>query len=138
MLLQVNAIPTDFTATRFAFTVPGPQTWRLRAIRATVNRDTGGVPDRAYLLSVTNETNVVAQTGAADAGGEPGTTSITWCDIPASALTAGTVGVVVAPLPTLRLESGYVLAGTILNPVGADAWVSAVAWYDFTYTVPSG
>lgn len=138
MPLQVTAVPTTFTPTIFTFYVPGRERWRLRAIRATVLRDVGGAPDRAYLLSVSNESSIVAQTGAADAGDEPGTTSITWCDIAPTALTAGNVGVVVAPLPTLALEGGYVLTGTILNAFGTDAWQSAVAWYDFAYTVPAG
>ena len=42
----------------------------------------------------------------------------------------------VGPFPALKLEAGYVITGTILNPVLGDGWIDAVCWYDFTYTAP--
>lgn len=135
MPLQVNTAPDSLTAFTFSFVVPGSERWKMRSIIATASRDVGGAPDRAFLLSVTNESNIVAQTGATDAGDEPGIGSVTWTDAPAGAVTAGALGYVVAPLPRLLLEGGYVITGRILNPAPADTWLTAVAWYDFTYTV---
>lgn len=94
----------------------------------------GGAPDRAYLLTVTSGHDTVAQAGADDAGDEPGTTSITWCNAPGSAVSAGDVGIVVAPNAPLSLEGGYVITVSIINPVLGDAWIAGVAWYDFVYT----
>ena len=101
---------------------------------ATVNRHVGGLPNRAYVLTITNGTLVVAQGGAQDAGTEPGTTAVTWTNTPAAAVTAGPIGVVVAPIALPPLEPGYVIQGDILHPAAADSWASAVAWFDFAYT----
>ncbi len=131
MTLEVVTQPDTITAVTFTFVVPGHQQWTLRSVRADVSRDVGGAPMRAYTLTVTDGTSVVAQAGAQDAGTEPGTTSITWCDCPAGAVSAGSDGVVVAPLPNLVIPAGYVITGTIVNPFGADAWLDANVWLDY-------
>lgn len=118
----------------FRFVVPGHQRWSLRSIFAVASRAVGGTPDRAYLLTVTNGSVIVAQVGAADAGTEPGTCDVTFANTPAAAVSAGPLGVTVAPFAPPPLEPGYVIEGTILNPAAADSWVSAVAWFDFAYT----
>lgn len=118
----------------FSITVPGQEQWSLRSVFGTVTRGAGGLPDRAYTLTVTDGTNTLAAVGALDAGTEPGTASVTWANMPATALGAGSVGISVAPVPTLVLNPGYVLIGEILNPGAGDAWDSALAWYDFVFT----
>jgi hypothetical protein len=131
--LEVVTQPQTFTPTTFSFVVPGRQRWTLRSVRADVDRAVGGAPNRAYMLTVTDGTSIVAQAGADDAGTEPGTASITWCNCPAGSVAAGSDGVVVAPVPNLVLAAGYVIAGEILNPAGADAWLDAVVWLDYVY-----
>lgn len=135
-MLQVNPTPDALTAITFTFVVPGHQQWSLRAIRADVDRGVGGLPNRAYRLDITDGTNIVASSGADDAGTEPGITSITWCAADKSATTAGSDGVVVAPLGPTVVYPGYNIVATILHPAGADTWIDAVAWYDFVYTTP--
>lgn len=102
-----------------------------RAIRAA-----GGTPDRAYVLTVTNGTDTVALSPADDSGDEPGTCTITWANAPSARIGAGASGYVVAPLALPALDGGYVVTGTIVNPVAGDSWDFATAWYDFVYTVP--
>ncbi len=131
MTLEVVTQPDTLTAVTFTFVVPGHQQWTLRSVRADVSRAVGGAPMRAYTLTVTDGTSIVAQSGAADAGTEPGVCSITWCDCPASAVATGTDGVVVAPLPNLVIPAGYVITGTIVNPAGADTWSDANVWLDY-------
>lgn len=133
MTLEVVTAPNLFTPTSFTFVVPGRQRWTLRSVRADVARAVGGAPARAYLLTVTDGTSLVAQQGADDAGTEPGTTSITWCNCPAATVTAGPDGVVVAPVPNLVLDAGYQIVGTILNPAAGDQWNDAVVWLDYVY-----
>lgn len=133
MLLSVQPAAITPPALTFTFTVPGQQTWYPRSFRATSDRASGG-PNRAYLLQITDGTNVVAAIGAEDAGDEPGSCIVTWCDTPNAAVHAGAQGVVVAPLPPLVLKPGYIITGTILNPAAGDSWTDVVVWFDFTYT----
>lgn len=137
MTLKVVDVPTISTPFAFTFAVPGNERWTLRSVRADVARVVGGAPNRAYSLTVSDGTNIVAQAGADDAGAEPGTTSVTWCDCPSAKVAAGNDGVVVAPLPNLAIEPGYLIVGTILNPAGADAWLDAIVWLDYLNTTPS-
>jgi len=133
MTLQVNAQPSGLETVAFTFVVPGNQQWKLRSVLGVAEREPGGIPNRSYALTVTDGTNIVAASGAADAGTEPGSCTVTWCDSDASSVGAGSVGVSVAPLPPLILDAGYVITATITSPASGDQWVSAVAWYDFTY-----
>ena len=132
MTLEVVTQPDSLTATVVTFRVPGHQRWTMRSVRADVHRGVGGTPNRAYQLTITDGTSIVAAAGAQDAGTEPGTTSITWCDVSPGAVAAGSDGVVVAPLPKLGVIGGYVLTLTILNPAGADTWLDALCWVDYT------
>jgi len=136
MVLAVASQPQQLTATGFVFQVPGSQLWAPRSVIITVARAAGGVPNRGYQLQITNGPNVVAASGAQDAGTEPGVCTITWCAASASAVAAGSVGVVVASLPTNTLEPGYLIQGVIVNPAAGDTIETAVVWYDFTYTTP--
>lgn len=134
MLLVVTAAEL-VAADVFQFVVPGDRIWHVRSVLAVAATDVGGQPDRGYTLGITDGTSLVAQVGAEDNGTEPATVTITWCDAPAGTVEAGALATSVAPLPRLTLKPGYVITGTILNPTGTDAWVSAVAWYEYT---PSG
>jgi hypothetical protein len=118
----------------FQFVVPGHQRWTLRSVFAVASRAVGGVPDRAYLLTITNGGLIVAQVGAADAGTEPGACSVTFANTPAASVSAGPLGVTVAPFAPPPLDPGYVIDGKILAPAAGDTWISAVAWFDFAYT----
>lgn len=127
----MNFEPDTLDPYTFTFVVPGRQRWSLRSVRADVARDVGGAPDRSYQLQITNGTSVVVASPADDAGDEPGTASITWVNANPSNVAAGNDGVIVAPLAPTKLTGGYVIVGTILNPTAADAWIRAVAWYDY-------
>lgn len=131
MLLQVNAAPITQPQLVFTFTVPGHQTWTLISVRALAIRQTGGVPNRSYSLQAANGTQVVADSGATDAGTEPGQCDVTWCNAALAAVAAGATGTSVAPFPNLTLEAGYTLTGTIVNPAAGDTWFDAVAWFTF-------
>lgn len=134
MYLTVSPADPIIIPTTFSFTVPGDQRWSLRSIRASATVDVGGSPNRVYTLTITNGTVIVAQVGAADAGGEPGTRVITWADLPAASVAAGTEGISVAPLPPVMLNPGYEIIGEINNGAVADQWDDVVAWYDYAYT----
>lgn len=133
MLLSVQPAEIDVPTLDFSFMVPGQQTWYPRSFRATADRATGG-PDRAYLLQITDGTNVVAAIGAPDAGDEPGQCTVTWCDTPNASVHSGPTGIVIAPLPRLVLAPGYIITFTITGSASGDTWDNAVAWFDFTYT----
>lgn len=136
MTLKVNTQPDSLLATVFTFVVPGNEVWKLRAVRADCDRAAGGAPDRAYSLQITDGTSPVLEVGAADAGTEPGTCSVTWTDADPSSTTAGADGVSVAPIAPLVLTRGYVITVTILSPAVGDTWVDAVAWYDYELHSP--
>lgn len=138
MLLSVQPIPIGIISTFFGVVVPGHQTWYPRSFFAIAQRGAGGAPDRSYLLTISDGTNVVATVGADDNGTEPGTCEITWAQTPAATVAAGATGVTVAPLAALVLPAGYQILGSILNPVAGDAWVSATAWFDYAYDTPPG
>lgn len=115
----------------FTFLVPGDRVWALRSVIAVCSRDVGGAPDRSYSLVVSKGDLPVSRAGADDAGTEPGTCTITWCNCPPSSVDSGATGVVVAPHAPPTLEPGYTVVGTIENPAAGDEWTSAIAWYDF-------
>lgn len=118
----------------FQFVVPGDKFWKIRSVLAVCSKDVGGAPDRAYLLTVSTSTGPVLAVGAADAGNEPGTCTITWTNAPGAASSAGAAGVSVAPFNPPTLDPGYVITGSIESPAPADTWVSATVWYDFALT----
>lgn len=134
MLLTTQVAELGIAATTFTIIVPGHQRWLLRSVFAVASRQPGGAPARAYLLTVTDGTNTVAQVGADDAGTEPGTGAVTWANAPAASVSSGSDGVSLAPIPALALNPGYMLVGEITNPAVGDVWVSALAWFDFAYT----
>lgn len=134
MPLEVVTQPDFISATSFRFVVPGHQQWRLRTVHVTVARAIGGAPNRDYVLTITDGTSTVWQGGANDAGTEPGTCTVTWCQAPASATAAGATGIVVAPMPALALEAGYTIVGVIENPAVGDTFGAPVVWCDFAYT----
>lgn len=133
LLSVVRADPASLGVT-FTFIVPGHQIWLPRTFTALASRAVGGIPNRAYTLTITDGTSTVAQVGAHDAGTEPGTCQVTWGNTAANAIGAGTLGVSVAPLGPFTLKPGYVIIGTIVNPAGADTWLSASCWTDFAYS----
>jgi hypothetical protein len=131
--LQVVAAQVVGPTTAFVFVVPGHQIWRPRAVRAVAQRGVGGIPNRAYTLTIGTATDIVAVVGADDAGAEPGTCSVTWANMPAAASQSGPTGVSVAPLGPLVLPAGYVIFGQIVAGTGFDTWESAVCWVDYDY-----
>lgn len=138
MLLSVQDIPIGIIGTIFGVEVPGQQVWYPRSFHAIAERGVGGSPNRSYLLTITDGTNTVAAIGADDAGDEPGTCEITWAMTPAANVAAGDTGVSIAPLGSFTLPAGYQIVGTILNAAPGDGWLSATAWFDFSYSTPSG
>lgn len=133
MLTTVPAT-IDSVAGTFTFVVPGDQQWTIRTVCAVASTQAGGAPDRAFLLQVTDGTSLVASAGAADAGTEPATVTLTWANSAAGAIGVGNVGFVVAPFPNVVVHPGYVLTGSIVNPAAGDTYESATAWVDFDYT----
>jgi hypothetical protein len=134
VLLSVQLAELAPPTLSFFFVVPGHQIWYPRSFRATASRQPGGFPNRAYTLTITDGTTVVAAVGAVDDGAEPGTCEITWCDTPAAHVAAGAVGVSVAPLGPFMLKPGYVITGAIVGAAAGDTWVDAAAWFDFVYS----
>lgn len=118
----------------FTFTVPGDKLWTVRSVIAVASRAVGGAPDRAYTLVVNTSTGPVAAVGAPDRGTEPGQCTVTWANAPASAVDAGNLGVVLAPFNPPVLYPGYTITGAIIAAAGADTWLRATVWYDFTLT----
>ncbi len=134
MLLTVAFTPTTLTATQFVYVVPGNQQWRPRSVVATVTTGAGGQPNRGYTLAFTDGTTTVAQVGNQDNGTEPATGTLTWANMSAATVAAGSKFSSVAPIPDLVLNPGYNIVGTIVNPAGADTWVTAIVWYDYVIT----
>lgn len=132
--LTTTQVTFDFPSTTFQITVPGDQFWYPRSVIAVAETDVGGAPNRAYQLTFATSTGPVAVNGANDAGTEPATVTVTWCNCPAATVAAGNVGTSVAPIPTLELRPGYTITGEILSPFGVDTWSSAFVWYDFVYS----
>jgi hypothetical protein len=114
----------------FTFTVPGQRTWRILAVTATLSRATGGLPTRALQLAVTNGTQTILASPAADAGTEPGTLTVTWTNAQPSAISSGGTGLTLGPFPPIVVYPGYVLTGTVLNAATGDQWTAAYAWVD--------
>ena len=135
-MLKVVTTPTTITPTTFTVAVPGLEVWSTRTVCVTVQRAVGGAPNRAYLLSVFNNVDIVAQAGADDGGTEPGSARITWCGAPKSVTVDGSLATIVAPFPSTRLDGGYVLEGTILNPAPGDAWSTVAVWTDYVTSSP--
>lgn len=133
-MLEVAIAEITGTTTEFSFIVPGDQRWVIRTVFAVALTAVGGAPNRAYLLSVTDGTTLVAQAGAGDAGAEPATCSVTWANSAAGQVSAGNVGTSVAPFANFLVNPGYEIVGTIVNPAAGDTWSVAACWYDFTYT----
>lgn len=129
-MLQTSKAVAVGALTPFTFTVPAQYTWKLLTVVAVCSTHAGGAPNRAYRLTITDGTNAILSTPAADAGTEPATVTVTWANAQPSAITAGNVGVSLGPLAEKLLLPGYVITGTILNGVASDQWTSAVAWYD--------
>ena len=134
MLRQVATKPATLTATTFTYVVPGNQRWTPLSVVATVTTGVGGQPNRGYTLTFTDGTTTVAKVGADDNGTEPASGTLTWADAPDQTVKAGSVFVSVAPIPKMTLYPGYTIVGTIVNPAGADTWVTAVVWYDYVDT----
>ena len=126
--------PNTLTATTFTFVGPGSQQWRPRSVLATVTTVAGGQPNRGYLLQITDGTTTVASVGNDDNGTEPASGTLTWADAPGASSAAGSSFASIAPIPTLVLNPGYTIVGTIVNAMAGDTWVSALVWYEFLYT----
>lgn len=135
MALKVARAAAVAANAPFTITVPGQEIWTVIAVRAVLSRAVGGLPNRALQLTISDGTNVVITSPAADAGTEPGTLTVTWANASASAVSSGATGVSLGPLGPTRLTAGYVIAGTVVNGVATDQWTSAIAWVDYQ---PSG
>jgi hypothetical protein len=131
MTVKVVTRPDSLTATTFTFVVPAGEIWSLRSVVVNVTRGAGGAPGRAYRLDITNGTSVVSAFGAADAGTDPGTCEITWCQAPAGADATGNAGIVSAPMRADRCPTGYQIIGTITGSVAGDLITAATVWCDF-------
>lgn len=132
MPLKVVTQPDILDPTTFTYVVPATEIWSLRSVVALAARGTGGAPDRAYRLVITDGTNVVSAFGAADAGDEPGLCRITWCNAPAGADHSGAEGIVSAPMVAKACPTGYTIVATITGAVAGDSWVSGLVWCDYT------
>lgn len=131
MTLDVETQPDVLSATSFTFVVPQGRIWSLRSVFAECVRGVGGVPNRAYTLTITDGTSVVSAFAAADAGTEPGTCEITWCGAPAGSGATGGDGIVSAPMRVDKCPTGYTITGEIVGAVAGDQWVSATVWLDY-------
>lgn len=131
MTVDVITAPDDLTALTFTFVVPQGRIWSLRSVVANAVRGAGGTPGRAYTLEISDGTNIVAAFGAADAGTDPGSCEITWCQAPAGADGTGDAGIVSAPMRADRLPTGYRIVGTITGAVAGDEWANALCWVDY-------
>lgn len=131
MTLRVLRAPAVAANTAFQIVVPGQEVWTLVTVAATLSRGVGGTPNRSLLLTITDGTNTVVTSPAADAGTEPGILSATWANAQPAAVSSGGTGITLGPLPTaLTLLPGYVITGTVVSGVVTDQWTLAVAWYD--------
>lgn len=132
MSLQTYTAASVAANVPFTLTVPGQRVWRLLSVVAVLSRATGGTPSRALELTITNGTNTIMASAAADAGTEPGTLTATWCNAQPSAVASAGVGVTLGPLPVISLYPGYVITGSVVNGALADQWTSALVWVDET------
>lgn len=133
-MLQTAVADVSTPSAYAQFIVPGNEIWSPRAVFAVASRGTGGAPGRGYELDISNSVAIVTAIGAADAGTEPGTCSITWANAASNVVGLGPTGFSVASWPVQELEPGYVIGVNILNSVAADHWLSVVCWYDFIYS----
>jgi hypothetical protein len=129
--LYVVTAPTVAANTPFTFVVPGQYTYNLIAVRATLTRGVGGLPNRSLQLAITDGTTTVAVSPATDVGTEPGTLTVTWAACSPAAVAAGPLGVSVGPLPLVTIPAGYNVIGSVVNGVVADQWTNAVVWYRY-------
>lgn len=134
MPLKVVTQPDSDDGTTFTFVVPATEIWSLRSVVAFVNRAVGGLPNRAYRLTITDGTNVVSAFGAQDAGSEPGFCTITWCNAPAGVDDTGDEGIVSAPMVAKSCPTGYTISGAITGGAPGDSWATALVWCDYTIT----
>lgn len=132
MALQTYTAAPVAANTPFTFTVPGQRVWRILSVAATLTRAAGGTPNRALRLAITNGTDTILASPAADAGTEPGTLTATWANAQPVAVASGSTGITLGPLPVLTVYPGYVLTGTVLNAAIGDQWTVARAWVDET------
>ncbi|HET9247701.1 MAG TPA: hypothetical protein VFO15_17995 [Xanthobacteraceae bacterium] len=116
----------------FTVTVPAQQQWRVFSVCAVVSRAAGGIPNRAYQLALSDGTTTFVTSPAADAGTEPGTCTVTWCNGSPASVASGATGVSLGPLTPVVLNPGYKLIGTVLNGTVTDQWTSAVVWVEYT------
>lgn len=120
--------------TPFTLTVPGQVRWRVLSVVGVLARAVGGTPTRALRLTITDGTNTVMASPAADAGTEPGTLTCTWSNAQPTAVSSAGTGVTLGPLPVIDVWPGYVFTGTVTNGAVADQWTSAVVWVDESAT----
>jgi hypothetical protein len=120
--------------TPWTLTVPGQVIWRVLSVVAVLSRAVGGTPTRALRLVVTDGTNTVMASPAADTGTEPGTLTVTWTNAQPAAVASAGIGVTLGPLPVITVRPGYVFTGTVVNGAVADQWTSAVVWVDESAT----
>lgn len=130
MALQVYRAAAVAANTPFTFVVPGQRTWRLLSVCATLSRAVGGTPTRALTLTIVAGPSTIMASAAADAGTEPGALTVTWANGQPAAVSSGTTGVTLGPLPVVVLHPGYVITGTVVNGAAADQWTAATAWVD--------
>lgn len=116
--------------TPFTVTVPAQEQWKVLSVCAVCARAAGGVPNRSFQLALTDGTNTFVTSPAADAGTEPGTCTVTWCNGSPSSVASGATGVSLGPLTPVNIVPGYQLIGTVLASAAGDQWTSAVVWVD--------
>jgi hypothetical protein len=134
LALKVVTAPAVAANTPFVIIVPGQETWRVISIVGVCSRAAGGIPNRSFQLAVGDATRTVVVTPAADAGTEPGTCTVTWCNGNPAAVSAGATGVSLGPLPNIDIPPGYRLTGSVLSGTVTDQWTSALAWVDYRVT----
>ena len=130
MALKVIRAAAVAANTAFTVTVPAQEVWRVLSVCAVVSRAVGGVPTRSFQLALSDGTSTFVTSPAVDAGTEPGTCTVTWCNANPAAVSSGATGVTVGPITAVVLNPGYKLIGTVLAGNAADQWTSAVVWVD--------
>lgn len=135
MSVKVVTQPFATTGTTTTFVVPQGEVWTLRSVVAHVTRGAGGVPNRAYTLTITNGTDTVSAFAAADAGTDPGTCEVTWADCPGGVGASGNAGVASAPLKAQNMPPGYTITATITGTVAGDNIDAMTVWLDYVDAV---
>jgi hypothetical protein len=114
----------------FVFQVPGQYAWRILSVLAHADRQNGGTGVRAFQLSIASGAQPLVNVAAVDTAPDPGVMSVCWAPVLPGTTALVTDGAATIPLPEFVVPAGYIVTGTILNPVAGDLWADAAVWVD--------